>query len=95
MTGSAAVAYAAEAIDEDPTLLLRWRGCLDAPAPEPVLPEPAVDPWRAGPFPALCPLRAFPSGGVLKRLGPSGVRVAAADIGEVLERAYAAFGEQR
>jgi uncharacterized Zn finger protein len=89
----AAVAYAAaQAVDDDPTLLLRWRGCLDAPAPEPVRPEEAaVDPWRAGPLPAPRPLRPLPPGAVLKRLGPSGVRVATVDLAEVLERAYRAF----
>jgi hypothetical protein len=36
-------------------------------------------------------LRPLPPGAVLKRLGPSGVRVATVDLAEVLERAYRAF----
>ncbi len=92
----AAVAYAAaEAVDDDPTVLLRWRGCLEPPAPGfATLEQPAVDPWRAGPIPVPRLLRPLPPGSVLKRLGSSGVRVATVDLTEVLERAYAAFGEE-
>lgn len=98
----AALAYAvAEGIDADPSLLLRWRGC--APAPE-LAPEaagaPAAeragdladdDPWRAGTFPEPRPMRPLPVAAVLKRLGPSGLRLRGDDLATVLERAYASF----
>jgi len=92
-----AFAFAAE-IDRDPSLLLRWRGC---GAVEPVVePEPfevtaGDDPWRAGPLPEPRPLRPLPEGAVLKRLGPSGIRVGGRELEEVLARAYAAFGAGR
>jgi uncharacterized Zn finger protein len=93
----AALAYAlAQEIDRDPSILLRWRGCeaaqeeaepavADAPA---VIPE---DAWEAGPLPAPRPLRPLPTGAVLKRLGPSGLRVGGTDLAELLQRAYASF----
>jgi len=105
----AALAYAvADGIDEDPSLLLRWRGCVAAPEPsaelpgEPV-PEPAVDtsvdpaddgPWRAGVFPEPAPLRPLPVGAVLKRLGPSGMQLRGEDLATVLQRAYDSFAEE-
>ena len=93
----AALAYAcAQEIDRDPSILLRWRGCeaaqeeaepavADAPA---VIPEAA---WDAGPLPAPRPLRPLPTGAVLKRFGPSGLRVGGTDLAELLQRAYASF----
>jgi hypothetical protein len=84
----AAVAFAlADAIDRDPSLFLRWRGC------EPVAARSARarDPWEAGPLPEPRPLRALPPGAVLKRLGRSGIRVAGVDLAEALEPAYEAF----
>jgi hypothetical protein len=84
----AALAFVlADAIDSDPSLLLRWRGC------EPVA-QPASrsgDPWRAGPLPPARPLRALPPGAVVKRLGRSGIRVGGRDLAEALEPAYRAF----
>jgi uncharacterized Zn finger protein len=92
----AALAYAfAREIDRDPAILLRWRGCEaheeiepEAPAAPRVMPG---DAWEAGPLPAPRPLRPLPTGAVLKRLGPSGLRVGGTDLAEVLERAYASF----
>ena len=107
----AALAYViANEIDRDPSLLLRWRGCSDAPAdqasapvpaptPAPPVPTPALpavtapvgDPWLAGSLPTLHSARPFPVGAVMKRLGPSGLRLAGNDLADVLERAYASF----
>jgi uncharacterized Zn finger protein len=92
----AALAYAfAREIDRDPAILLRWRGCEAqeeiepaAPAAPLVMPE---DAWEAGPLPEPRPLRPLPTGAVLKRLGPSGLRVGGTDLAELLQRAYASF----
>ena len=100
----AALAYAvANGIDADPSLLLRWRGCVAAPvlpveAAIPSTPEPAPDltdddPWRAGVLPEPRPLRPLPIGAVLKRLGPSGLKLRGEDLSVVLQRAYASFAE--
>jgi uncharacterized Zn finger protein len=98
-----AVAYAAAAaIDADPSLLLRWRGCVEPAAAEEERPEaspaPAVattaDPWRGGELPEPRPLRPLPVGAVLKRLGPSGLRVGPDDLVDVLQRAYASFASR-
>ena len=98
----AALAYVvADRIDQDPSLLLRWRGCVSAaePAAAPAEePEPAAvgdEIWAAPPPPALGPPRPLPTGAVLKRLGPSGIQVGAKDLAEVLERAYASFATSR
>jgi uncharacterized Zn finger protein len=101
----AAVAYAvALAIDEDASLLLRWRGCVPEAlesqgtgeeAPHPVteaLGDPTDErPWRAGPMPAPPALRPLPVGAVLKRLGPSGLKLRNDDLALVLQRAYDSF----
>jgi uncharacterized Zn finger protein len=100
----AALAYAvANGIDADPSLLLRWRGCVAAPelpvqaatvtTPEPVTDLTDDDPWQAGVLPEPRPLRPLPVGAVLKRLGPSGLKLRGEDLGEVLQRAYASFAE--
>ena len=94
----AALAYAvAREIDRDPSVLLRWRGCGAAetePEPEVAAPlELGADPWLAGALPAPRPLRPLPAGAVLKRLGPSRIRVGDEDLADVLQRAYAAFEE--
>jgi hypothetical protein len=84
----AAVAFVvADAVDSDPSLLLRWRGC------EPVAPPAARsgDPWLAGALPLPRPVRALPPGAVVKRLGRSGIRVGGRDLAEALEPAYRAF----
>jgi hypothetical protein len=101
----------ANEIDRDPALLLRWRGCSDVraadepasapvsavapdPAP-PVVTEPVGDPWLAGPLPTLHPARPFPVGAVMKRLGPSGLRLGGNDLADVLQRAYTSFPGSR
>ena len=95
----AAVAYAfAKEIDRDPGALLRWRG-VDAvaeaePEPVPVAVETvAPEAWEAGSLPEPRPLRPLPVGAVLKRLGPSGLKVGGDDLADVLERAYAEFAK--
>ncbi|HZQ82520.1 MAG TPA: hypothetical protein VFB25_11155 [Gaiellaceae bacterium] len=75
----------AEAVDEDPTLLLRWRGY--GPA------EASDDPWRGGPLPELPAPARRPPESVPKRFGASGIQVGGEDLVEVLIRAYAAFEE--
>jgi hypothetical protein len=95
----AAVAYViADAIDRDPSLLLRWRGCMPAaagsrtPEPEPVASEaPSADRWETGPLPVLGPARTLPVGAVLKRLGRSGIRVDEEELVDALRPAYTAF----
>jgi len=95
----AALAYVvADELDRDPSLLLRFRGCDAEDEAEPGdEPEPAPvetfdgDPWEAGPLPPLRDLRPLPAGAVLKRFGPSGVRVGGDDLAEVLKQAYASF----
>jgi SWIM zinc finger len=99
-----ALAYVfSEAIDADPSLLLRWRGCLTAVDSPSAAAEPAAagvaerpaddepDPWLGGPVPEIGPARALPVGAVLKRLGPSGLRLDGVELIELLEPAYAAF----
>jgi hypothetical protein len=84
----AAVGFAfAEAIDGNPLLFLRWRGCVDEPTPEVV----QGDPWVGGELPEPAAPRALPVGAVLKRLGPSGIQIGDEDLAEVLQRAYEAF----
>jgi SWIM zinc finger len=95
----AALAYAvADAIDADPSLLLRWRGCVAGAADEQDAGEvvvrrvePVGDPWSGGVLPEPQPLRPLPVGAVLKRLGPSGLTVRGDDLDAVLQRAYASF----
>jgi hypothetical protein len=84
----AALAFVfAAAIDGEPSLLLRWRGC------EPVAPPASRsgDPWSAGELPPLRLPRALPPGAVIKRLGRSGIRVGGRDLADALEPAYRAF----
>jgi hypothetical protein len=80
------LAYA-DAIDDDPSLLLRWRGCVDEEEPESEL----VDPWLGGALPVPGTARGLPVGAVLKRLGPSGIQVGDEDLADVLQAAYEAF----
>jgi uncharacterized Zn finger protein len=100
----AALAFAvADGIDADPSLLLRWRGCVAEPelptdaaivsTPEPTADLTDDDPWRAGALPEPRPLRPLPVGAVLKRLGPSGLQLRGEDLADVLQRAYASFAE--
>jgi uncharacterized Zn finger protein len=91
----AALGFAvAEEIDRDPSTLLRWRGCVSVPLVPVVAaakPVPSGDLWSAASPPAQLPPRPLPVGAVLKRLGPSGIRVGGNDLTDVLQRAYAAF----
>ncbi|HEY8317080.1 MAG TPA: SWIM zinc finger family protein [Gaiellaceae bacterium] len=98
----AALAFAvADGIDTDPSLLLRWRGCVagavvpeeeeTAPPPAPSIDLTDEDPWRAGVFPEAPPLRPLPVGAVLKRLGPSGLKLRGEELATVLQRAYDSF----
>jgi hypothetical protein len=87
----AALAFVvADAIDRDPSLLLRFRGC------EPALPRASrsTDPWEAGAIPAPPRTRPLPPGAVVKRLGRSGIRVGDVDLADALGSAYRAFAEQ-
>ena len=77
----------ADAIDENPGLLLRWRGCVDEDEPESEL----LDPWVGGALPESSEPRGLPVGAVLKRLGPSGIQVGDEDLADVLQLAYEAF----
>lgn len=89
-----ALAYVvADAIDQNPAVLLDWRGCsTDSPQEAPSeRPRPAADAWAAGPLPAIGAPRPLPIGSVLKRLGASGLVVDGADLRDALEPAYAAF----
>jgi len=85
----------ADEIDGNPSLLLSWRGCVknapDAEAAPPLSESVAKvgDLWQGGLLPAAGSGRALPAGAVLKRLGPSRVRVGEGDLVEVLRRAYA------
>ncbi|MEI7759496.1 MAG: SWIM zinc finger family protein [Thermoleophilia bacterium] len=94
-----ALAYViAAAIDENPAVLLEWRGCTtEEPQEEPRAERlrPLADAWAAGPLPSLDAPRPLPVGSVLKRLGASGLVVDGVDLREILEPAYAAFAGQR
>ncbi len=92
----AALAYAfAREIDRDPSALLRWRGCDAQEEAEPTIPAAprvmSADAWEAGSLPEPRPIRPLPTGAVLKRLGPSGVRVGGTELAEVLQKAYVSF----
>ncbi len=88
-----ALAYVvAAAIDDDPSLLLEWRGCTgETPSEARRATEVEGDPWAAGPLPEIGPARPLPVGSVLRRLGPSGLVVDGIDLRDALEPAYAAF----
>jgi len=90
-----ALAYVvADVIDQNPAVLLEWRGCT---APELAAeeqgerPRPTADAWTAGPLPAIGGPRPLPVGSVLKRLGASGLVIDGVDLRDTLEPAYAAF----
>ncbi|RDI74477.1 hypothetical protein Gocc_2053 [Gaiella occulta] len=96
----AALAYvAADLVDRDPSLLLRWRGYHATRERRPAeaalataAAEPSRDPWRAGPLPAARPVRPLPPAAVLKRLGRSGIAVGDGDLVDALAPAYDALG---
>jgi hypothetical protein len=79
----------ADAIEEDPAQLLRWRGCLEGEEA-----AASADMWVAGELPEPGEVRAFPPGAMLKRLGPSGIAVGDEDLAQVLERAYEIFASR-
>jgi hypothetical protein len=81
----AVVRAVAEAIDRDPSTLLRFRGydTRDTTGEE--------DPWHGGELPPLPPAARRPPDSVPKRFGTSGIRTADGDLVETLIRAYAAF----
>ena len=83
----------AAAIDDDPTVLLEWRGCtaVESEKAAVVAVAPTGDAWAAGPLPEIGPARSLPIGSVLKRLGKSGLVVDGIDLRDALEPAYAAF----
>ena len=86
-----AVAYViAGAIDDDPSVLLEWRGCTAVPVDDSQR-ELTADAWAAGPLPEFAAPRALPIGSVLKRLGASGLVVDGVDLRDALEPAYTAF----
>jgi len=81
----------ADAIDQDPSLLLRWRGCVDEDEPE----AEQADQWLGGALPEPRPPRGLPVGAVLKRLGASGIQVGDEDLADVLQVAYEAFADEQ
>ena len=86
----------AAAIDDDPSILLEWRGCKAAEPekPVPVALAPTGDAWAAGTLPDIGPARSLPVGSVLKRLGKSGLVIDGIDLRDALEPAYAAFARR-
>jgi hypothetical protein len=93
-------AFALE-VERHPAALLRWRGATperarvvhdEEPEDAATLPPEA---WEAGELPATRPPRPLPPGAVLKRLGPSGVRVGGTDLAELLQPAYEAFAREK
>ncbi len=84
-------------VEGDPAVLLRWRGCVeDVPAVEArsaVRSEQrAHDPWDGGALPGPGVPRELAAGAVLKRLGPSEVRVDDEDLSQILIAAYDHLG---
>ncbi len=87
----------ADAVDNDPSGLLQWRGCIDDPPvveAQPVAQQerPPEDAWNGETLPEPREPRVVASGAVLKRLGPSQVRVGDEDLSDVLSRAYEHLG---
>jgi hypothetical protein len=80
---AAVATAAAEAIDADPSLLLRWRGH-DTVAT-------TGEAWTGSALPELPPLARRPPDSVPKRLGATGIPVAGGDLMELLVTAYRAF----
>jgi hypothetical protein len=86
----AAVAFAfADAIEQTPRILLRWRGVADVNETDSA--EPA-DPWQGKELRALAEARPMPTYAVLKRLGPSEMYVGGNDdLATALRVAYEAL----
>jgi hypothetical protein len=83
----AAVAYAfADAIEQTPRILLRWRGVADVNEAESSAP---ADPWQGRELSTLLEARPMPTYAVLKRLGPSELYVGGNDdLANALRVAY-------
>jgi hypothetical protein len=83
----AAVAYAfADAIEQTPRILLRWRGVADVSEAESSAP---ADPWQGKELSTLLEARPMPTYAVLKRLGPSELYVGGNDdLANALRVAY-------
>jgi hypothetical protein len=83
----AAVAYAfADAIEQTPRILLRWRGVADVNEAESSAP---ADPWQGKELSTLLEARPMPTYAVLKRLGPSELSVGGNDdLANALRVAY-------
>jgi hypothetical protein len=83
----AAVAYAfADAIEQTPRILLRWRGVADVNEAESSAP---ADPWQGKELSTLLEARPMPTYAVLKRLGPSELYVGGNDdLANALRVAY-------
>ena len=82
-----------DALEGDQAVLLRWRGCVEnAPTVEvrsvTQMEQRSDDPWEGSALPESGAPRVLASGAVLKRLGPSDVRVDDRDLSEVLIAAY-------
>src|SRR5205085_2298418 len=80
----AAVRAVGEQVEENPVVLLRWRGCLDAAAV-------ADDPWHGSAQPELPPIARRPPQSVPQRFGASGIPAGGNDLVEVLVRVYGTF----
>ena len=76
----------AAAVDEDPAVLLRWRGCLDGRRAD------DDEPWRGGTLPSLPTPARRPPQSAPQRFGASGVRIGDEDLVETLVRAYTDLG---
>jgi hypothetical protein len=72
----------ADAVEEDPSLLLRWRGHGERSAGD--------DAWRGGALPEL-PESRRPPESVPNRFGASGISASGDDLVEKLVRVYRAF----
>lgn len=73
----------ADAVEDDPALLLRWRGHGERRMDD--------DAWRGGELPELPETRRPPES-VPNRFGSSGTQASGEDLVEHLVRAYRAFG---
>jgi hypothetical protein len=80
---SAVAEAAAEAIDAEPALLLRWRGYASA--------APTGDEWSGASLPDVPAAARRPPDSVPKRFGSSGIQRGGDDLVEALVRVYDVF----
>ena len=80
---AAVVAAVADAIEDDPAVLLRWRGYGERRGSD--------DAWGGGELPEL-PESRRPAESVPNRFGSSGIHASGGDLVEQLVRVYRAFG---